>query len=147
MTLLQVRPPNSTDSSTEQPQGHVQSGQSTEGAQPGPQQGTAQRAHAAGQPQQAEQHAAATDPPGQQRHSVSIQMSGDNPADLVAAITSALSNQERDSTDHLVSGSGSTGSMSSLVVSQHLLLTCLAYMVHHTWHAGCMVCWWIEEDS
>ncbi len=144
---LQVRPPNSTDSSTEQPQGHVQSGQSTEGAQPGPQQGTAQRAHAAGQPQQAEQHAAATDPPGQQRHSVSIQMSGDNPADLVAAITSALSNQERDSTDHLVSGSGSTGSMSSLVVSQHLLLTCLAYMVHHTWHAGCMVCWWIEEDS
>ena len=44
-------------------------------------------------------------------------MSGENPADLVAAITSALSNQERDSTDHLGSGSASTGSMSSLVVS------------------------------
>ena len=82
-------------------------------------------AHAAGQPQQAEQHADATGVHAQQQqsHSVSIQMSSDNPADLVAAITSALSNHERDSTDHLVSGSASTGSMSSLVVSRNPSLT------------------------
>ena len=35
---------------------------------------------------------------------------------LAAAITNALSNQERDSNDHLASGSASTGSLSSIVV-------------------------------
>lgn len=106
---LQMRPPTSMGGSAEQRQEHVQSGQSTEGSHRGPQQ--------APQPQEAEQQAGGTGPPAQQQsHSVSIQMSGENPADLLAAITNALSNQERDSTDHLVPSSASTGSMSSLVV-------------------------------
>ena len=121
---LQVPLRAPADAGAEQQQEHAQSGRSTEGSQPGPQQGTAQHARAVVQPQQVEPHAGG--PPSsaalQQSHSVSIQMSGENPVDLVAAITSALSNQERDSTDHLGSGSASTGSMSSLVVSRPLLV-------------------------
>ena len=85
-----------------------------------------QRASQHAQHQQQAVDAALGQPPGTGQAPANTQVANGNAADVVAAIASALSNQERDSADHLASGSASTGSLSSIVVSHtsplHLLL-------------------------
>ena len=76
-----------------------------------------QRAAQHAQQQQQAVDAALGQSSGTGQASSNTQAANGNAADVVAAIASALSNQERDSTDHLASGSASTGSLSSIVVS------------------------------
>jgi len=103
---------------TQQQNEHVQSGQSVEGSQQASQQPAAQQANTASQPQQTEQLAGLNRAADQQQAgTINLEFpDGSNTGEMAAAILSALSNQERDSTDHLASGSASTGSVSSIVV-------------------------------
>lgn len=78
-----------------------------------------QRASQHAQQQQQAVDAALGQPLGNGQAPANTQVANGNAADVVAAIASALSNQERDSADHLASGSASTGSLSSIVVKSY----------------------------
>ena len=121
---------------------HVQSGQSGEGSQQASQQPAAPQANTASQPQQTEQRAGLLTTAADQQQAGTINLEypdGSNAGEMAAAILSALSNQERDSTDHLASGSASTASVSSIVVrmSSPLHYAFSLFYVSRELHSAC----------